>query len=206
MVSIGADRVHGTELCAYAPRHRAALAVPVSAHTQLTRSHAHIQADVPVPKPWLCGVWEAMPTSVPPRRFMACNIIICGCDLFRSIPSCAHSSVPVRAHTHVSHNTPTEHSTLYCSACSRVSVCTNTLYTQAAAIPGTCLEHSQVIRATRQQSEAQASIQPGQGAQSTPVCSDTGIYPLSSHTGVALPTPPHPPFSHMRAGGFVPLC
>lgn len=44
MVSVGADGVHGTELCAYAPQHRAALAMPVSAHTQYTHSHTHIQA------------------------------------------------------------------------------------------------------------------------------------------------------------------
>lgn len=66
----------------------------------LTSKHA-----LPVPKPWVCGAWEAMPTSVPPHRFMACNIIICGCDPFRYIPACAHSSMPIRVHTRVSQHT-----------------------------------------------------------------------------------------------------
>lgn len=43
MVSVGADGVRGTELCASALQHKAALAVPVSAHAQCTRSHAHTQ-------------------------------------------------------------------------------------------------------------------------------------------------------------------
>lgn len=43
MVSMEAERVHGTELCAYAAGHRAALAMPVCVHTRSTRSHTHIQ-------------------------------------------------------------------------------------------------------------------------------------------------------------------
>lgn len=44
MVSVGADGVRGTELCASAPQHKAALAMPVSAHTQCTRSHTRTRA------------------------------------------------------------------------------------------------------------------------------------------------------------------
>ena len=68
---------------------------------------------VPVPKPWLCGVREAMPTSVPPHRFVAGNVIFRGCNPFRYIPACARSSMPVPVHTHVYHNTPAAPSMLY---------------------------------------------------------------------------------------------
>jgi len=80
-----------------------------------------------------------------------------------------------------------------CSVCSHVNVCTASLHAQAAAIPGACLEHSE----QSQQPEAQAPIQPGQGVQSTPVCSDTGV-PAACTRRSPLTAPPHPSSDRCR--------
>lgn len=157
-----------------------------------TRSHARIRASCAVPQPRLCGAPGAMPTAVPPRRFMACNTLLCGCHPSGSVPACAQPSVPAR----VCHSTPTARS-FTCPACHRGTAGTagtHPLPAQAAAIPGLCPELSQRSG--------------GAGAHPAwPRCAGHTCllaHPLLSHTGAALPAAARPRSAHLRPGAFVP--
>lgn len=98
--------VRGSRAACIRTRHRAALAMPVlHTHTVHTQPH-HIQACCAVSRAQLRSAQEAMPTSVPTRRFMACHIIIWGCNRLRYSPACTHPSVLIGC-THVHGNTRT---------------------------------------------------------------------------------------------------
>lgn len=99
MVSVGA------ELRAYAPGTGLPWPCLCCTHTVHTQPH-HIQACCAVSRAQLRSAQEAMPTSVPTRRFMACHIIIWGCNRLRYSPACTHPSVLIGC-THVHGNTRT---------------------------------------------------------------------------------------------------